>query len=297
MGFFYNNVHFLGYFLQIYPKYKIKSLKIKHDLCAISKLFLYIASMIFRKIQIITCIILLNLGLVNAALAEESRSEKECFEKISRGIFKFNQGFDNVILEPVAKAYNKLPEPVKKGTGNFTSNIATLLSIPNHLLQGEIRLAGHATGSFLINSTVGVLGLGNPAAALGLENQKEDLGQTMGSYGISGGCYFVLPILGPTTLRDTVGMVVDNNYLDPFARVTWHEKEIKSISGTKIDYVGVKAATAVDFRGDNITNFESLEKNSIDLYAATKSLYLQNRDKKINNSSGSDDDEWGDLDK
>ena len=244
----------------------------------------------FKKLHLMICSIFLVFS-VNA----NATSDKECFEKVSRGIFKFNQGFDNAILEPVAKAYNKLPEPVKKGTGNFTSNIATLLSIPNHLLQGEIRLAGHATGSFLINTTVGVLGLGNPASLMGLENQKEDLGQTLGTYGVKGGCYFVLPFLGPTTVRDSVSMVIDNNYLDPFARVTWHEKEIKSISGSKVDYVGVQAANAVDFRGDNMTNFESLEKNSIDLYAATKSLYLQNRKNKINNSDGSQDD-WGNLD-
>ena len=244
----------------------------------------------FKKLHLIICSIFLVFS-VNA----NAQSDKECFEKVSRGIFKFNQGFDNVILEPVAKGYNKLPEPVRKGTSNFTSNIATLLSIPNHLLQGEIKLAGHATGSFLINTTVGVLGLGNPASLMGLENQKEDLGQTLGAYGVGGGCYFVLPFLGPTTVRDTVGMVVDNNYLDPFARITWHEREIKSISGTKIDYVGVKAITAVDFRGDNMTNFESLEKNSIDLYAATKSLYLQNRKNKISNSSENEDD-WGNLD-
>ena len=244
----------------------------------------------FKKLHLIIFSIFLVFS-VNA----NAQTDKECFEKVSRGIFKFNQGFDNVILEPVAKGYNKLPEPVRKGTSNFTSNIATLLSIPNHLLQGEIRLAGHATGSFLINTTVGVLGLGNPASLMGLENQKEDLGQTLGAYGVGGGCYFVLPFLGPTTVRDTVGMVVDNNYLDPFARITWHEREIKSISGTKIDYVGVKAITAVDFRGDNMTNFESLEKNSIDLYAATKSLYLQNRKNKISNSSENEDD-WGNLD-
>jgi phospholipid-binding lipoprotein MlaA len=244
----------------------------------------------FKKLYLIACSVFLLLS-VNA----NAETDKECFEKISRGVFQFNQGFDNAILEPVAKAYNKLPEPVRKGTSNFTSNIATLLSIPNHLLQGEIRLASHATGSFLINTTIGVLGLGNPAALMGLENQKEDLGQTLGAYGVKGGCYFVLPILGPTTVRDTVGMIVDNNYLDPFARVTWHEKEIKSISGTKIDYIGVKAASAVDFRSDNMTNFESLEKNSIDLYAATKSLYLQNRKNKINNSSENEDD-WGNLD-
>ena len=248
----------------------------------------------FKKIQILFYSIILNICFVVSANAE---AENECFEKVSRGIFKFNQGFDNIILEPVAKAYNKLPEPIKNGTGNFTSNIATLLSIPNHLLQGELRLAGHATGSFVINTTIGVLGLGNPAAALGLENQKEDLGQTLGAYGINGGCYFVLPILGPTTVRDTFGMVVDNQYLDAFARITWHEKEIKSISGNKLDYVGVKATSAVDFRGDNMLNFESLEKNSIDLYAATKSLYLQDRSKKIKNTSSTDDDAWGDLDK
>ena len=225
----------------------------------------------------------------------EANAEKECFEKVSRGIFKFNQGLDDVILEPVAKAYNKLPEPIREGTSNFTSNIATLLSIPNHLLQGEFRLAGHATGSFVVNTTVGVLGIGNPASLLGLENQKEDLGQTLGAYGVSGGCYFVLPVLGPTNVRDTFGMVIDNSYLDPFARITWHEKEIKSISGNKVDYVGIKAADAIDFRGSNMTNFESLEKNSIDLYAATKSLYLQNRKIKINNSSDQEDD-WGNLD-
>ena len=248
----------------------------------------------FKKIQIILCSILLNVLLLVSANAQ---SENECFEKVSRGIFKFNQGFDNIILEPAAKVYNKLPEPIKNGTGNFTSNIATLLSIPNHLLQGELRSAGHATGSFLVNSTIGVLGLGNPAAKMGLKNQKEDLGQTLGAYGVKGGCYFVLPILGPTTLRDSIGMVIDNNYLDAFARVTWHEKEIQSISGNKFDFVGVKSAEAIDFRSDNMLNFESLEKNSIDLYAATKSLYLQNRSKKIKNETGSDDDAWGDLDK
>ena len=242
-----------------------------------------------KNIFIIGSILLLSIAPLKAD------TEKECFENISRGVFKFNQGFDNIILEPVAKAYSKLPEPVRKGTSNFTSNIATLLSIPNHFLQGEIRLAGHATGSFLINSTIGIFGLGNPASLMGLENQKEDLGQTLGAYGVGGGCYFVLPFLGPTTVRDTFGMVIDNNYLDPFAKVTWHEKEIKNISGTKIDYLGVKSADAVNFRSDNLTNFESLKKNSIDLYSATKSLYLQNRKNKINNSSESEDD-WGNLD-
>ena len=205
-------------------------------------------------------------------------------------------GFDRMILEPVAKGYNKLPEPIRNGTSNFTSNIATLLSVPNHLLQGNLRGASHATGSFLINTTIGILGFSNPASALGIESQKEDVGQTLGAYGFSGGCYFVLPILGPTTVRDSFGMVADT-FVDPFSVVTWREKELLGVSGNRLDYVAVKSATAVDFRGDNVTNFDSLEKNSLDMYSAMKSVYLQDREKKINNSTETDDEAWGSLDK
>ena len=156
-------------------------------------------------------------------ITPELKASDECFEKTSRAIFKFNMGFDSVILEPIAKGYNKLPEPIKNGTSNFTSNIATLLSIPNHILQGNLREAGDATASFLINTTVGIIGLANPAERLGLKAQKEDVGQTLGSYGVGPGCYFVLPILGPTTARDSIGMIADS-FIDPFAHITWREK-------------------------------------------------------------------------
>ena len=238
--------------------------------------------------------LLVYLLFASTLFVAEAKATDECFEKTSRTIFKFNVMFDNHILEPLAKGYNKLPEPVKNGTSNFTSNIATLLSIPNHIFQGNIKEAGDATASFLINSTVGIVGLANPAEKLGLNNQKEDVGQTLGSYGIGPGCYFVLPILGPTTARDTLGLVADT-MIDPFAHIRWREKELFGASGSQLDYVAVKGTTAVDFRADNVTNFDSLEKNSIDLYASYKSLYLQNRDNLINNSISSDDD-WGNLD-
>ena len=224
----------------------------------------------------------------------EIKASEECFEGTSRAIFKFNMGFDNAILEPIAKGYNKLPEPIKNGTSNFTSNIATLLSIPNHLVQGNIKEAGDATASFLINSTIGIIGLANPAEKMGLNAQQEDVGQTLGVYGVGPGCYFVLPILGPTTVRDSFGMVADT-FVDPFAHITWREKELLGASGNQIDYLAVKGTTAVDFRADNESNFESLEENSIDLYASFKSLYLQKRENKINNSSEIEDD-WGNLD-
>lgn len=239
--------------------------------------------------------VLIYLFLI-AFVFTNANAEKECFEKTSRAIFKFNMGFDKAILKPLASGYNKLPEPIKNGTGNFTSNIATLLSIPNYVLQGNISGAGDATASFIINTTVGVLGFGNPAKKLGLNAQKEDVGQTLATYGMDSGCYFVLPILGPTTVRDSVGLVADS-FLDPFTIVTWREKELFDISGNRLDYVTVKGATIVDFRGDNMTSFDSLEKNSIDMYASMKSIYLQDRKKKINNDTSSGEDEdWGNLD-
>ena len=223
----------------------------------------------------------------------EAKATDECFEKTSRAIFKFNSGFDKTILKPIALGYNKLPEPIKNGAGNFTSNIATLLSIPNHALQGNLKEAGDAAASFLINTTIGVVGLGNPAEKFGLQAQKEDVGQTLGSYGFGPGCYFVLPILGPTTARDSLGMVADS-FIDPFAHITWRENELFGVSGQRLDYLTVKGTSAVDFRADNVTNFDSLEKNSIDLYASFKSLYLQDRENKISNSAESDAD-WGNL--
>ena len=232
--------------------------------------------------------------LISALFSAQAKASDECFEGTSRAIFKFNMVMDNAIIGPVARGYNKLPEPIKNGTSNFTSNIATLLSIPNHVFQGSFKEAGDASLSFLINTTVGVVGLANPAEKIGLKSQQEDVGQTLGSYGIGPGCYFVLPLLGPTTVRDSIGIIADS-FIDPFAHVTWREKELFGISGNQFDYIGVKGVTTVDFRADNDKNFTSLEENSLDLYASYKSLYLQSRENKINNSSD-DNDDWGNLD-
>ena len=223
-----------------------------------------------------------------------SKAAEECFEKTSRAIFKFNMAFDDIILEPIAKGYNKLPDSLKNGTSNFTSNIGILLSIPNNILQGDFKQLGHSVGSFAINTTVGIFGFLNPAEKIGLNPHKEDIGQTLGSYGVGTGCYFVLPILGPTTARDAVGLIADS-FVDPFAHVTIREHELLGISGNKLDYFTVRGTGVIDFRADNDTNFENLEKNSIDLYSSFKSIYLQDRDNKIKNSTDTEDD-WGSLD-
>lgn len=230
--------------------------------------------------------------LIITLLATNIKAAEECFEDTSRAVFKFNMALDNMVMEPIAKGYNKLPSPIKKGTSNFTSNLGNLLSIPNNILQGNFKQLGHSIGSFAINTTVGIFGLLNPAEKIGLKPNKEDVGQTLGSYGIGTGCYFVLPILGPTTARDSIGLIADT-FLDPFAHVTIRENEILSTSGNTLDYYSVRGTEAINFRAKNDTNFTSLKNNSIDLYSSIKSIYLQDRENKIKNSDkDADDDDW-----
>ena len=243
----------------------------------------------FKNFKKITWIILIFSFSILSAEATD-----ECFEGTSRAIFKFNMAFDDVVLEPLAKGYNQLPQTIKTGTRNFTSNVGTLLSIPNNLLQGNFKQLGHSVGSFVINTSVGILGFLNPAEKMGLKPHKEDVGQTLGLYGFSSGCYFVLPILGPTTVRDSLGMLADS-FVDPFAHITIREHELLGASGNSLDYFATKGTTALDFRADNDKNLESLEKNSLDLYSSLKSIYLQDRDNKIKNSTEVQD-EWGSLD-
>ena len=242
-----------------------------------------------KNLKIIASLLTIVVFSISAAKAAD-----ECFESTSRAVFKFNMAFDDAILEPIAKGYNKLPDPVKNGTSNFTSNIGTLLSIPNNILQGNFQQLGHSVGSFVVNTSVGILGFLNPAEKMGLKPHKEDVGQTLGSYGVGAGCYFVLPILGPTTVRDSFGLLADT-FVDPFAHVTIREHKLLGASGNTLDYFTVKGTTAVDFRADNDVNFKSLEKNSLDLYSSFKSIYLQDRENKIKNSTNSQED-WGNLD-
>ena len=243
----------------------------------------------FKKLNFI-----LSVAVISLIITSNAKSTEECFEGLSRAVFKFNMAVDDIVLEPVAKGYNKLPSPIRTGASNFTSNIGTLLSIPNNVLQGNFKQLGHSVGSFLVNTTVGILGFLNPAEKIGLKPHKEDVGQTLGSYGIGPGCYFVLPILGPTTARDSIGLLADT-FVDPFAHVTIRENELFGSSGNSLDYYSVKGAGAIDFRADNDGNFESLEKNSLDLYSSLKSIYLQDRENKIENSL-KDKDEWENLD-
>jgi len=228
----------------------------------------------------------------------------ECFEGVSRAMFKFNHALDKAIFKPVAKGYRALPLPLRRGTGNVVDNLRSLLTLTNNVLQGDFHGAGVTAARFGINTTAGILGIFDPATKLGFEDEgKEDFGQTLAVWGAESGCYFVLPILGPTTARDAIGLV-GNTILDPVYQIT-HNSEIENgVVGngnySEHNYYYYRGTGAVDFRAKNIESFESLEKNSIDLYASLKSLYLQNRIKKIADSTSTtetqDDSDWEEID-
>ena len=222
---------------------------------------------------------------------------KDCFETVNRGIFAFNQAIDGLIFEPLAKGYLYLPSPIRTGTSNFVGNLSTLLTIPNNVLQGDFHIAGKNTLRFVVNSTVGVVGIFDPASAIGLNSyEKEDFGQTLGSWGVGEGCYVVLPVLGPSTARDAIGSL--GNYMGGDA---WYNVTVRNDTQyfSDFDYYASKGAGGVDFRAKNFDDINNLEENSIDFYASVKSLYLQDRRKRIANASGAtqtqDDSDWEEI--
>jgi len=219
-------------------------------------------------------------------LSKNSNAQvKDCFEGINRTVFSFNKGLDNLLIEPIAKGYRSLPAPLRSGTSNVLTNLSSLITIPNNVLQGQIKTAGVNTGRFIINTTVGILGIFDVAQKMGFpEYEKEDYGQTLGVWGVGSGCYLVLPVLGPSTIRDTAGSFINVMGGDPYYNISVHGNNEYL---DKSDYMLTKTLTGIDFRAKNIESFENLEKNSIDFYAAAKSLYLQDRQRKIANTKPS----------
>jgi len=231
-------------------------------------------------------------------LSKESNGQvKDCFEGINRGIFAFNQTLDNIIVEPLARGYRYLPSPIRTGTSNAISNLSLVVTIPNNILQGDFDLAGKNTGRFVVNSTIGILGLFDPATKMGLNNyEKEDWGQTLATWGVKEGCYLVLPILGPSTLRDTLGSLTTYIGGDAWYNITVRN-DTRYVSD--FDYYASVGTNGIDFRAKNLESFQNLEKNSLDFYASVKSLYLQDRKKRIANSDDitetMDDSDWEEI--
>ena len=251
-----------------------------------------------KNFKAIISIILIQFIVVSFASAEE-KEVKDCFEKINRATFAFNMALDKVLFRPVAAGYRKLPSPLRTGTSNALNNLSNLVTIPNNILQGDFKAAGTNSARFIINSTIGIVGIFDPANALGFQKlEKEDFGQTFGAMGIEEGCYLVLPVIGPSTVRDAVGSLVSMSGGD-----AWYNVTIKNDTQylKESDYYFSKLTEGVDFRAKNLEAFDSLEKNSVDFYATVRSLYIQDRQRKIKNlkvkTDTLDDSDWDTLEK
>ena len=216
-------------------------------------------------------------------LSKNSEPTKDCFEGLNRASFTLNQGLDKVIFKPIAKGYRNLPSPVRTGTSNALENLSSLITIPNNILQGQFKTAGVNTGRFVVNTTVGILGLIDVAEKIGFsEYEKEDYGQTLGVWGVGPGCYLVLPVLGPSTVRDTMGSFMNILGGDPYYNASTNgNNEFLTTS----QFATTKILTGIDFRAKNLETIDNLEKNSLDFYASVKSLYLQDRQRKIANKN------------
>jgi phospholipid-binding lipoprotein MlaA len=222
---------------------------------------------------------------------------KDCFENLNRATFSFNQALDKIIFKPVASAYRVLPSPVKNGVSNSLDNLSNLVTIPNNIIQGDIKKAGMNSGRLIINTTIGILGLIDVASHLGLtKNEKEDYGQSLATHGVGPGCYVVLPVLGPSTARDTAASLLNIAGGD-----AWYNITVKNDTQhfSDIDYYSSKLTSGINFRAKNFDAIENLEENALDFYASVKSLYLQDRQQKILNNNTvvdtQDDSDWEEI--
>jgi phospholipid-binding lipoprotein MlaA len=215
-----------------------------------------------------------------ASVPPEYRDPRDPWQPFNRAVFKFNTDFDNAFLKPAAQAYQFItPEPLDEGITNFFNNIADATSAVNNVLQFKLSRAGSDVGRVFVNTTVGFVGFFDVASNVGLPSYKEDFGQTLGYWGFGAGPYFMLPILGPSTVRDTFGLAGDI-VLDPFFSL--EEDEI---------YWGFVTLRVIDRRAGLLTAGELVDEAAIDRYSFVRDAYLQRRQNLVHDGNPPESDE------
>ena len=200
-----------------------------------------------------------------------TQANKDPLEGMNRGIYKFNDVTDRAVFKPVATVYKTIaPTPVRKGFNNFFNNLGSITTVLNDLLQLKFASAFADAGRFVINSTFGLAGFIDVAAMDNIPNHKEDFGQTLGYWGAGNGAYLVLPFLGPSSLRDTTGLVFDSATSDPIS-YTHNIGEIRL-------HNQLRAAQFVDKRTELLDAKDIADDASLDPYAFTRDAYLQRRE-------------------
>lgn len=202
------------------------------------------------------------------------------FEGFNRSMFSVNLTLDHYVLEPAAKGYLFVPEPVRMSLRRFLDNLSSPVILANDGLQGQWARAGTTASRLGINTTIGLLGFFDPASGLGFERHTEDFGQTLGAYGAGEGPYVYLPVLGPSPPRDLLGVGVDT-MLDPVTHI---------LDDGSTGPILVFALKGIDSRATNMGLIDEIERSSVDYYASVRSLYRQNRNSEIANGKTNMDD-------
>ena len=226
----------------------------------------------------LTMAVLLALAVSGCA----SQSNKDPLEGMNRGIYKFNDVADRAVIKPVAKAYKFVaPTPVRVGFNNFFSNLKSVTTVVNDLLQFKFAYAFTDAGRFVINSTFGLVGFIDVAGMDNIPKHQEDFGQTLGYWGVGNGAYLVLPFLGPSSLRDTAGLMVDTVTTDPIT-YTHNIGQIRLHNQLRL-------AQFLDKRTELLTATDLVDEASLDPYAFTRDAYLQKRASMIQDGAVSKD--------
>jgi phospholipid-binding lipoprotein MlaA len=218
-----------------------------------------------RSVRVLAAGVALAL-LAGCASNPEYRNPRDPLEGFNRGVYQFNEDLDTAFLKPLAKGYRAItPAPVDRGVTNFFENIADVRNAANNLLQFKLTRAVTSVGRVLVNSTVGILGFVDVASNLNMPRYTEDFGQTLGTWGVSPGPFIVLPFFGPSTGRDTVGLVVD-----------WYTDPLTYVNDGGVAW-GLKGLRLVDRRADLLAASKVLEQAALDPYAFTRDAFLQRR--------------------
>lgn len=202
-------------------------------------------------------------------------SDKDPLEPLNRGIYKFNDVADKAVFKPVASGYKAVtPTPVRAGINNFFNNLGNVVTLFNQLLQFKFNRAAETTGRFVVNTTVGILGFIDVASRTGFNRYNEDFGQTLGYWGVGPGPYVVLPLIGPSNLRDTAGLVTDWFTFEPLGYVE-NPRSRNILVGSKF----------VDRRADLLPGSDLLDEAALDPYAFMRDAYSQRRINQISDGA------------
>ena len=236
-----------------------------------------------RLFQSICITIILGLGGCSSSIStqevssfDSQYSPNDPFENWNRAMFVLDQGLTDIVFRPSTMLYDAfIFNNGRKGVTNILQNFRSPITLANNILQADLKGAGNTTTRFIINSTLGIVGVFDVANRLGFPYQAADLGQTLGIWGINSGPYLYIPILGPTTSRDLAGLAVDNYAFEAMAWIARADNP----NWWGLTYGGL---VTLDLKARTQALFDELDASSLDFYAAIRSAYMQSRNQLIN---------------